>query len=313
MNAFGQVLQAEAFKLVRKRRLLVLIGLWWVLLPSILLIAGYLVTANLQFILQEFGSGAAETVGLFASPFGMARLAIVGPAYLSPTLYVIAITAMAAVLIGDERTHHMWKTVLTLQPSRLAVLAGKFALAMLALGALMLGAMAAGVLFGAIGTSFLPTGYAGEWASLVPLFFRQWLFATALVALAFLLLYLTRNLAIGVILIFFLPSLLETLYTVYAAVVGFQPINRFNAFLQTIRLRQVLEDLPTYFFTTNLYAPSRGELGNLTSGLLPSEGLDLSSLLGAGLSLERAAWVMAGYTLLFAAILSWRFVRSDVD
>ena len=313
MSALLQVLQAEAFKLARKRRMWVLIGLWWGIFPAVLLIGGYLVTANLEFILQEFGTGSAETVSLFASPFGMARLAIAGPTYLSPTLYVIAVAAIAAVLIGDERSHNMWKTVLTLQPSRLSVLVGKFLLAQLALGALMLGAVLAGTLLGALGMSFLPTTFAGEWGTLLPLFLRQWLFATALTAFAFLMLYLTRNLAIGVILIFFLPSLLETLYTIYATVVGFQPINRFNLFLQSIRLRQVFEDLPSYFFTTNLYAPSRAQLGNLTDAVFQSEGFELGQILGVGMSLERAAWVMAGYTLLFGAILAWRFVRSDVD
>jgi hypothetical protein len=69
----------------------------------------------------------------------------VGPAFTSPPFYVIVVAALAAVLIGEERSHQMWKTVLVAQPSRVAVLAGKLVVAMLAVGVLMGGALVAGV------------------------------------------------------------------------------------------------------------------------------------------------------------------------
>lgn len=314
MSPLLNVVGAELFKLTRKRRMLVLAGLWWLLLPILALIVASLVEANLQFLLDELG-GDAPLVAAFASPFGLARLAIAGPAFLSPTLYVIAAAAIAAVLIGDERTHQMWKTILTAQHARVSVLAGKFIAAMLALGALMLGGALSGALLGVLGMTFLSTDFGGAWGTLLPLLLLQWLFSAALVAFAFLMIYLTRNLAVGVILIFFLPALLEGLYSIYAVAVGFQPINRFNVLLQTLRVRQVLEDLPTYFFSANLYAPARQQLSALSDALLSPDVQvgGIGDLLGASITLERAAVVMAFYGVLFGGLLLWRFLRSDVD
>jgi ABC-type transport system involved in multi-copper enzyme maturation permease subunit len=314
MSALWNVVHAELFKLMRKRRMMVLAGLWWLVLPMLALVVASLIQANLQFVLDEFAAGAS-VVGAFASPFGLARLAIAGPAFLSPTLYVIAAAAIAAVLIGDERTHQMWKTILTAQHARTTVLAGKLIAAMLALGALMLGGVISGALLGIVGMGFLPTDFGGDWGTLLPLLLLQWLFSAALVAFSFLMIYLTRNLAVGVILIFFLPALIEGLYSIYAVAVGFQPINRFNILLQTLRIRQVLEDLPAYFFSTNLYAPARQQLNTLTEALLPPEAQvgGLSDLLGSSISIERAAIVVSGYALLFAGLMLWRFLRSDVD
>jgi ABC-type transport system involved in multi-copper enzyme maturation permease subunit len=222
---------------------------------------------------------------------------------------------LAATLIGEERSHQMWKSVLTTQPSRIAVLAGKVAVAMLFLGALMGGALVSGALFGAFGTLFLPTTFEGDWGGLANLFLLQWSFSAALVAFALLMMHLARNLAVGVILVFFLPALLEGLYTVYATVVGFQPINRFNVFLQTIRMRQLLEDLPAYFFGGNVFAPARAPMRELVAEITggATSGPDLGTLIGTGITIERAAWVVAGYTALLLALLAWRFLRSDVD
>jgi hypothetical protein len=177
------------------------------------------------------------------------------------------------------------------------------------------GALLTGTLFGAFGTLFLPTSLEGDWGGLAGLFLLQWAFSTALVAFAFLMLHLARNLAVGVILVFFLPALLEGLYTVYATVVGFQPINRFNVFLQTIRLRQVLEDLPTFFFSANVFAPARAPVRELTAEITGGTpgGPDLGNLIGTGIAVERAAWVVAGYAVLLLALLAWRFLRADID
>jgi ABC-type transport system involved in multi-copper enzyme maturation permease subunit len=293
--------------------MLVLALLWWFLLPSLALLVASLIQANLRFVIDEFAA-SSSIIGAFASPFGLARLAIAGPAFLSPTLYVIATAAIAAVLIGDERTHLMWKTVLTAQHARGVVLAGKFLAAMIALAALMLGGVVSGSLFGVLGMAFLPTDFGGTWGALPPLILLQWLFSAALMAFSFLMIYLTRNLAVGVILIFFLPALLEGLYSIYALAVGFQPINRFNMLLQTLRIRQLLEDLPAYFFSANLYAPARQQLTALTDAFMASDvPPGLGELIGTSISIERAAYVMAGYTLLFGTAMLWRFLRSDVD
>ena len=317
MNAFANVVRAELFKVRRKRRTFVVAGLWWILLPTLALVVGRVLLDNLGAIANDLG-GIEPLLQEFASPFGIARLGLVGPAYVSPTFYVIVVALFAALLVGEERTHAMWKTVLVVQPDRRAVLAGKFVVAMLVVGALMGGALVAGVLFGTVGMAFLPTDFSGDWAGLLLLYAVQWAFASALVALAFLFVYVARNVALGLVMVFFLPALLEGLYTVYAAVVGFQPINRFNAFLQTIRMRQVLEDLPTYFFTANVYAPARQPARDLVAAFGANAGqdgvdFDLGGLLGTGITLEHAAWVVAGYTVALLALFAWRFLRADVD
>jgi len=316
MNAFLQVVTAETFKLVRKRRSYVLAFLWWVLLPALVLIVARVLVGNLGASFANEAGGVDLVVQQLASPFGIARIGLVGPAYVSPTFYVIVIAALAAALVGEERTHHMWKTVLVAQPSRWAVLAGKLAVAMLAVGLLLGGALLAGVAFGALGMLFLPTDFGGDWGGLVRLYALQWAFASALVAFAFLMVYLARNVAVGMILVFFLPALLEGLYTLYAAIVGFQPINRFNVFLQGIRLRQLLEDLPTYFFTANAYAPARAPVRDLVGAFgaeVAPSGADFGALLGSTITLDRAALVVAGYAVALLALLAWRFLRADVD
>ncbi|MDA0700174.1 MAG: ABC transporter permease [bacterium] len=316
MNAVVQVIAAESFKLLRKRRSYVLAFLWWILLPTLVLLVARVLVSNLGASFANEAGGVDVVVQNLASPFGIVRIGLIGPAFVSPTFYVIVIAAIAAVLIGDERTHNMWKTVLVSQPSRWAVLAGKLAVAMLAVGVLLAGAALAGIAFGAIGMTFLPTTFAGAWAELPGLYALQWAFAAALVAFAFLMVYIARNVAVGMILVFFLPALLEGIYSLYAAIVGYQPINRFNVFLQAIRFRQLLEDLPTYFFTANVYAPARSPVSDVVAAFgaeIGSDGPDFGALLGAGISLDRAALVVAGYAVAILALLAWRFHRADVD
>lgn len=316
MRSLLHVIDAEVFKLRRKRRSYILAFLWWLLLPALALIIGAVVNSNMaqSFLNQE---GVVNTlVQAFASPFGIAQVALTGPAFLSPPFYVIVVALFAALLIGEERGQHMWKTVLVAQPSRWAVLYGKLAVAMLATGVLMAGALVSGVVFGAIGTLFLPTDFSGAWGSLVGLYFMQWGFCAALVAFSFLMVHLARNVVIGLVLIFFLPGLLEAIYGIYRSLVGFQPVNRINVFFQTIRLRQTLEELPTYFFTANVYAPARAPLRDTMGqfvGEMGAEGVDLGGMLGTGIDLDRAVWVVAGYTVACLALLTWRFLRGDVE
>jgi ABC-type transport system involved in multi-copper enzyme maturation permease subunit len=313
VNAFWSTLAAEAFKLRRKRRMLILAGLWWVVLPGVALAIGQVLTTNLARSFVNESGGIDLVVQAIASPYGIARLALVGPAWSSPTFYVIVVAALLAVVIGDERQHRMWKTVLTLQPARSAVLLAKLTAVILAVGILMAGALVASVVFGTLGATFLPTDASGDWGTLLAAYALQWLHLIALVAFAALSIYLARNLAIGMIVIFFVPTLLEGLYGVYAALVGFQPINRFNVFLQTIRMRQLLEDLPRFFFTSNVYAPARSPSRELVAPFGASDGFDLGALLGAGITLPMAALVSAAYAAVLLALLLWRFLRADVD
>lgn len=315
MSAVLSVVRAETMKLLGKRRTYVLAGLYWVLMPVVLLLVGRVIQANLTgSFLEGEGLATGNILGAVASPFGMARLALVGPAYMNPSFYMIIAGLYAALLIGEERSHNMWKTVLVAQPNRLAVYTGKFLTAWLAFAVLVAGALLSATLFGLLGTTFLQTDASGEWLKLLQMAGIQVLFAAAPIAFAFLVVFLLRNAALGLVTIFFLPSLLEGLYGLYATLVGFRPVTRLNAIFQALNLQQTLEELPRYFFTANLYAPSRGMFTDLLATIgLPGADQALRGVLGRGVTVADAALVTGGYFLVFALLGFLVFARRDVS
>lgn len=320
MNAVLNVVRAEWFKVWRKRRLYILAGLYWVVAPIIVLIISRIVASNLSGSFANDQGAVDAAMQALVSPFGLARLLLVGPGYMSPTFFIVSVTLIAALLIGDERSQSMWKTVLVVQPSRAAVMTGKVIVAMLSLGTLLLGAVASGALFGAVGTLFLPTTVTGgAWGELLGLYITQWAFLLAPVLLAFLFIFFVKSGVLGVVMVLFLPALLETVYSVLTTIGQLQPLNQINAFFQALRLKNVWESLPQYFFTTNLYAPSRkpgqellGALG-ADVGVSASDLGPFSSLLGSGITLPHAALVMLVYSVIFGTLLYWAFLRRDID
>lgn len=317
MSAFLNVVEAEMFKAVRKKRTYILAGLLWLLLPTLVLIIGRILQVNLSGSFVDEAVSVESILQTVASPFGIARISLMLPALSSPTYYIIVISLLAALFIGEERNQNMWKTTLVAQPNRLAVLFGKFTVAIILFGALLLGSYLVSFLFGAIGMIYLPTSFAGEWLSLLGLYGLQWLFGVAAMFFAFLMIWLLRNVSLGIVSVFFLPALIEGLYTVYATTVGFQPLNRLNAVFQFLRLQRTLEELPRYFFTRNLYAPAREPLSTVVSSLggdpNDNDMGPLTDLLGGNIELERAALVLAVYSLIFGGILVWGFMRRDVQ
>ncbi|HEX7002585.1 MAG TPA: hypothetical protein VF168_00150 [Trueperaceae bacterium] len=319
MNAFAQVMRAELFKAKRKRRTYVVSGLLWLLLPAIMLLIGQVLEANLSGSFIDEADVVKTLVSELASPFGIARAGLVGPALLSPTYYIIAIALFAGFLVGEEKSHNMWKTVLTAQPNRWAVLVGKLFVAMLLLGILLAGALISGVVLGSVGTLFLETDFSGEWAGLVRLYILQWVYSGAAVIFAFLMIFLVRNVSLGMVLVFFVPALLEGIYSIYRATIGIRPLDRFNAVFQALQLQTVLDNLPRYFFTSNLYAPARRPLLELLPVLIdepmPQAPPDLgpfATLLRSDLTLAHSGLVMLGYAAVFFVVLAWLFTRRDV-
>ncbi len=314
MNGFFNTVRAETFKLRHKRRSYVIAGFMWLLLPALLLLIGWILQTRVAGTFADEGFNVAEVVQEVASPLAIARNSLLILGNLSPSLLIIIIALSAALLIGEERSQNMWKTLLTAQPNRVAVLSGKITVAMLFLGVLLLGSLVASVVFGSLGMLFLPTMFGTGWAELLGLYGLQWAFALAATLFAFLLVWVFKSLPLGIVAIFFLPAVLEGGYTFYRSVVGFDRLNRFNVFLETLQLQNTFRELPKYFFTTNLYAPSRepiSVLANLFGADLSGDDLGpLSNLLMV--DLDRAALVLAVYALLFGALLYWRFTRSDV-
>ncbi len=319
MNALVNVIQAEWFKAIRKKRTYILASLLWVILPVLVLIVGRVMlnTFGTDFVDNSSPITAADAVQVVASPYGIARIGLLLPALISPPFYILIIALLAALFIGEERSQNMWKTTLVAQPNRLAVLAGKFIVAMLVFGIIMLGMYLLSFIYGAIGMLFLPTTFSGEWLNLLGLYTLQWAFGAAAMLFAFLMIWILKNISLGIVSIIFLPVILEGIYFIYSTLVGFQPLNRFNAAFQVLRLRKTLEELPTYFFTRNLYAPAREPLSQVVQLFGGDIGADadlgpLTDLLGA-VTLQNAALVMAVYAVIFGSLLTWRFLRQDVS
>ena len=219
---------------------------------------------------------------------------------------LLAVALLAALLIGDERSQQMWKTVLVVQPNRVAVLTGKVVVCMLALLALMAGAFVSSVVFGAIGTAFLPTAFDGEWLRLIGLYLLQWAHLLAPVLLAFLLVFVVRSAVLGIVMVLFLPGLIEGVYTVLNTLLQLQPLNRINAIFQTLRLRQAWEEAPRYFFTANLYAPARSPTNDMVTDFMTATN-ELEQ--GAAAPETRSGGYAGLVTLLFPA---GQPIRADV-
>lgn len=327
MNAVLNVMRAETFKLVRKRRLYILAGLYWVLLPVLTIVVARVLHVNLAGSFINESQGVDQLAQELASPYGLARVALVAPAFMSPTFYIVAATLLAALFVGDERSQNMWKTVLVVQPQRWAVMVGKLLVALLAMGALLFGAGLSGALLGSVASTFLPTSFAGTWGSLLGLYASQWLLFLAPLLLAFLLIYLVRSGVLGVVMVLFLPAMLEAIYSILTTIGQLQPLNRINAFFQALRLQKAWEAVPEYFFTANLYAPARAPARDLVASFVKamgsgatdgatSGGLEIGpiqTLLGTGITIGHATFVMALYSLLFGALLLWLFLRRDID
>jgi ABC-type transport system involved in multi-copper enzyme maturation permease subunit len=317
VSAFLSVVRAELFKVLRKRRFYMLAALLWLVLPALMLLAGRLLEANVRGSFVDDAEIVANVVQQLASPFGLARAALTGPALLSPTFYIIAIALFAGALMGEEQSHRMWKSVLTSQPSRAAVLAGKLAVAMILTGLLLAGGLLAGLGLGSVGMLFLDTHSGGAWWDLARLYLLQWLFSASATLFAFLMILLTRHVSLGMVLIFFLPPLSEGLYAIFRATSRIQPLTRLNALFQALELRGTLESLPRYFFSSNLYAPARRPLTELTSLFAAAQDDDLvpffASLLRNDVGLLHSGLVMLGYGAFFLALLTWVFLRRDVD
>lgn len=317
MSGLFNVIRAELFKAKRKRRTYILAGLLWVVLPILILIVGRILQTNLSGSFVEDTVAVQTLVQQVASPFAVARLNLILPVLSSPPFLMIAIALFAALLVGEERNQNMWKTTLVTQPNRWSVLFGKIAVGMILYGIILAGAFLSGILFGAVGTLFLDTTFAGEWGRLAGLYALQWVLGVGAMMFAFLAIWLLRSVAMGIVTVLFLPALIEGLYTLYRTTVGFQPLNRFNALFQMLRLRQTLEDLPRYFFTRNLYAPARDPLSDVVIGLGgdPASS-DLGSLvnaLGGNITLQHATLVTIGYALALGGVLIWSFLKRDIQ
>ena len=312
MIGLFNVVRAELFKARCKRRIYVFATLAWILPAVILLINAYRANTVINIggdVLRE------TTVNLLASPIAIARANLI---LLMFFFLVIIIALLATLFIGEERSQKMWKTVLVAEPNRFTVLLGKIIAAMLLLFCLFLGCFLSGVIFGFLGTLFLPTQFSGDWLPIVKLYSLQWLFTLTMLLFAFLMVWWIKNNSLAIVAVILLPGLVEGLYGLYVLVseVG-QINNRFVATLEILKLRKVLEDLPQYFLTSNFSAPSR-EMAFTVEGFSELDFL-LNNMIGSGpfanafaIDLNHSMIVMGVYALIFGILLFWSFKTRDV-
>ncbi len=313
MTGLFNVIRAELFKARRKRRIYVFAALAWILPAVILLLIAYIAHTRINI---DDGGATQEIIKFLAAPITIARINLI--LMINFVFFLIIVIALLSTLfIGEERNQKMWKTVLVAEPNRFTVLLGKIITAMLLLFFLFLGCLLSGVVFGYLGTLFLPTEFSGDWLPVVKIYATQWLFTLTMLLFGFLMVWWLRNNALAIVGIILLPRLVEGLYGIYAVIseVG-QVNNRFMAALEALQLRNTLENLPRYFLTSNFSAPSR----EIILSVEEFSELDFfNEIGGAGpfvnmftIDLNRSMIVMGIYALIFGILLFWSFRRRDV-
>lgn len=319
MTNLAHVIRAELFKAAHKRRVYIIAGLSWIVLPVLLVLVGWIIKSNIAGSFLDEGETIQATVQAIASPGGISRIALLLSGVGVPVSFLMVTVVLAATLLfGEEHTQNMWKTVLVTEPSRVTVLTGKLITAMILLAALFVGVYLSGPIIGGLGSLFLGTSFGSGWVELAGLYALQWLFSLVALLFAFLIIWWIRNLPLAVVTVFFLPNLIEGIYSFYSLAVGFKPVNRINVFIQALQLRSTFEDLPRYFFTNNYYSPSREVISSL--------GANIGSLFGQGggeleagltsfffIAPPHATLTMAVYALIFGGLLYWSFTRRDIQ
>lgn len=320
MSDIFHIVQAELFKSLKKKRLYIFSFLWWILLPVLSLLIAVIINANAGDILSE-GETINEVVNQITSITAIARNGLFISSLPFFPMFLIFVVLIAALLIGEERRFNMWKTVLTTQPSRWQVMTGKLIAGMILLGIIVLGAYLCACLFGWLSTYLVPTSLPTMEVLLEYLgyFALQWLFGLAALLFAFLMIWVLRNQVMGIISVFFLPALVQGLYSIYALSANANPANnQFAAMIEAMQIKRALEKLPRYFFDTNLYAPSRNPLSNDVTesvGDINSSNLEdigLNNLLQMP-TLPEASLTIAIYAAIFGVLLYISFSRRDIS
>ena len=319
MNLF-YVIQAELFKSFRKKRTYIFAAMLWFIVPIIMLATAYFTNQNLstEFINETVGSDDAVlgVVKSMASADMISRVTLVLSTHFASFLTLV-IAALAALLIGEERSQKMWKTTLIAQPHRFSVMLGKVITAMIILLFLFVGALAVNLLLSGIATLFLPSTLAGNWAEIGKFYTIQWLYCLPIVLFSFLMMRLIRNNVLAVIAVLFLPTIAQSLYGIYTLLTNIGPIqNRIVGTLEVLKLRRLVDSIPQYFLTTNFTFPSK----QVILSMPPSEFVDgIQEMINSPfasmfqLELSQSAWVMGGYTLIFGALLFLEFSRRDIQ
>nr|WP_246351174.1 ABC transporter permease [Deinobacterium chartae] len=243
---------AEVRKARFKKRFWLILGLLGLIVPLIQLLIGYIAYTRVGDSAFDQQNLVDTVVSQLGTAYGLARNNLGGTLQLL-LLPIAAITG--SFLIGEERGYRMWKVILTAQPRRFQVLAGKFGAGMLILGALLLLSGLSNALLGLIAQFTLfggvEMGLEARWGELIALYALQWVVCAAPLLLSFLLSSLIASPAMSLIATVLLPGLLEQVVRL-SVLTQLERVNALNAAFQFLRIQSLSQEVPRYFLTPNL-------------------------------------------------------------
>jgi hypothetical protein len=144
-----EMIRAELFKASRKKRTWVMIALSSLGSPLLQFISAAFVASRVLGTVADQGTTITTTLEQIASPFNMARNTLAASSTL-PFILLTVVAVFAVLLVGEERTFKMWKTILVANPDRMQVLAAKFATGMILLFFVIFGGLIGSLLFGGL-------------------------------------------------------------------------------------------------------------------------------------------------------------------
>lgn len=302
MSAFFAIITAELFKVSRRKRLMLLASLYWIVLPVILL----LVTPTLRSAVTDAFSGSRVLMQALASPYGLTQIGAGVGGYASPSLYLVIVAVVASALLGDEARFSTWKSLLVLQPRRLSVLFGKIVAGHVVVFFILLGNLLGSIAVAGVGTFWLETTFAGNWSTLLWRLVLQWLFLLTPLIFAFLVTFYIRSTSLAMVVILFLMPVAELIQQILANVARFNPLSQMAHFFRHGLIRPWWDALPDWYFTTNAFSPSR-DIFNPVLNMMGG-GAQMTAKLGYGHSIL----VLTVYGVIFLALLVPVFLRRDV-
>ncbi len=305
---------AELRKARFKKRFWILLIIMGVLTPLVQVIIAYFVTQNLSGgQLDQGGAISKDIAENAATAFSLGRNFIsVGIA-----IFLLPISAMVGnYFIGEERGFKMWKVILVSQPNRLNVLLGKFLAGIMLLAILILGSGLGNITIGFLANlAFFHAPNTGDWGTLIPLYFLQCLTVTAPLALAMLLSSLIAAPAMSLLGTILLPPILEGITT--ASIISqLDKINVVNAAFQALKLKNLFEQVPRYYLSTNLNLGTSFAASSVVGGIFGNRGAannPLNSILE--FSWQNTWWsvgVCGVYAAIFLAVFLAMWMRRDV-
>jgi ABC-type transport system involved in multi-copper enzyme maturation permease subunit len=259
---------AELRKAQFKKRFWVLLIIMGVITPLVQVIIAYFVVQNLGGTQLDSNSAISNEVAKnAATAFSLGRNFL----SVGMIIFLLPISAMVGnYFIGEERGFKMWKVILVAQPNRVNVLLGKFFAGMMLLAILILGSGLGNMIIGFLANAaFFHVSNAGDWATMLALYGLQCLTVAAPLALAMLLSSIIAAPAMSLLGTILLPPIAEGIIT-SSILSQLQRVNVINATFQALKIKNLFEQVPRYFLSTNLNIGTSFAASGFAGGILGS-------------------------------------------